>query len=440
MAPLRRFAGAPVAARHHDPRAAEALAHYAGAYFDDDSILVRPIEAYEGIERAVDTVARLAGGNLLVTGIAGSANASVAAPTDAADPADATDSHEPVFAFHTSGSTGSPSCVIYRKSTTRAHARAIAEALQLTADVTYVALPPPRFAYGLSIVNSHLEADVPVTFVDADWTLPGLTEVAASSEGDIALYALPQHTPLLVSSDIDPMRVTRLFIAGGRISQASVRRLAEHFPHLRLTNMYGQAEMGPRLSMWDGDPADFVEGSIGSPLAGVRLRVEPAPDTPAARDAADAPVAPGTPGAPGRIVAASEYAMWHLLKAPYTHLTDGPGTGEIVTSDLASVTDDGTLRHAGRADHVLNVAGTKVDLRRLQEVVTAVAHPIIVRIGSKPSKVAGDDIPVVEIVPGPDTPEKTAPIRRALHDEFGRLASLFDITFVRQLSLKESGK
>lgn len=432
MTPSRRAAVAPVAARHHDLRAVEALARYAAAYFADQSIFVRPVEAYDGIARALDTVTAFTG-ELFVTdlsGTAGYATSDTVSGDDAADKSTdkSTDNDaenaQPVFAFHTSGSTGSPSCVIYRKSVTRAHARAIAEALELTPRVTYVALPPPRFAYGLSIVNSHLEADVPVTFVDADWTLPGLSAVAEATEGEIALYALPQHTPLLLSADIDPARVTRLFIAGGRISEGSVRRLADHFPNLRLTNMYGQAEMGPRLSVWDGDPADFVEGSIGSPLRGVRLRVEPASDA----------------AGPGRIVAASEYAMWRLLRAPYTELGDGPGTGEIVTSDLASVGPDGTLRHAGRADHVLNVAGTKVDLRRLQEVVTTAAKPVIVRIGSKPSKVAGDDIPVVEIVPGADTPQKTAPIRRALHEEFGRLASIFDIVFVRQLSLKESGK
>lgn len=428
MTPSRRAAVAPVAARHHDPRAVEALARYAAAYFADESIFVRPVEAYDGIDRALDTVAGFTG-ELFVTDLAGAAEHATSRTVSG----DGRSDHDaqPVFAFHTSGSTGSPSCVIYRKSVSRAHARAIAEALELTSRVTYVALPPPRFAYGLSIVNSHLEADVPVTFVDADWTLPGLTAVAEATEGEIALYALPQHTPLLVSADIDPARVTRLFIAGGRISEGSVRRLAEHFPNLRLTNMYGQAEMGPRLSIWDGDPADFVEGSIGSPLRGVNLRVEPASNGTDGTDSTDST---------GRIVAASEYAMWRLLRAPYTDLTDGPGTGEIVTSDLASVTSDGTLRHAGRADHVLNVAGTKVDLRRLQEVVTEAAKPVIVRIGSKPSKVAGDDIPVVEIVPGPETPEKTAPIRRALHEEFGRLASLFDIVFVRQLSLKESGK
>lgn len=445
MTPSRRAAATPVAARHHDRTAAEALAHYADAYAADESILVRPVESYDGIELAARAVAALAGGSLLVTDLAGE-HSHAAAGNDDHLAERTTGPADPLLAFHTSGSTGSPSCVIYRKETARAHARAIAASLGLTPEITYVALPPPRFAYGLSIVNSHLEADVPVTFVDPEWTLPGLTEVADSTDGDIALYALPQHTPLLLSGAVDPARVSRLFIAGGRISQASVRRLAEHFPRLRLTNMYGQAEMGPRLSMWDGDPAEFVEGNIGTPLPGVRLRVMPDETAVVADDAATPDAtpahaqAPAHAQSPGRIAASSEFAMWKLLKAPYTELLDGPGEGEIVTNDLAAEGRDGTLRHAGRADHVLNVAGTKVDLRRLQEIVTEAADPLIVRIGSKPSKVAGDDVPVIEIVPGPRTPARTGPIRRALHTEFGRLAGLFDIVFVQQLSLKESGK
>ncbi len=432
MPASHREAVTTAVATHVSHAAAQALAQYAESYTSPDSILVRPIEAYEGIERTVDQVAALAGGSLVVTDLAGPARRAVVPARTGESYIDTNEGGgEPLLAFHTSGSTGSPSCVIYRKSTARAHARAIARSLQLDAAVTYVALPPPRFAYGLSIVDSHLEAGVPVTFTDAGWTLPGLTEVAAASAGDIAIYALPQHTPLLLSAAIDPQRVTRLFIAGGRISGASVRRLAEAFPRLRLSNMYGQAEMGPRLSMWDGDPAAFVEGDIGSPLPGVRLRVQPAGD-------GDATGPDGA--APGRIVAASEYAMAFELRAPYAEVKPGPGTGEIITSDLATLSPEGTLRHAGRADHVLNVAGTKVDLRRLSEIVTEAADPLIVRIGSRPSAVAGDDIPVIEIVPGPGTPARTGPIRRALHNEFGRLAGLFDINYVRELSVKESGK
>lgn len=420
---------------HTDTNVSAALASYAAAYRDSSSVLVRPTQPYEGLSQVIRLLTDHSTRPLVVTDLAGHTwTHQPAVPGVGNDPTLDFLSGQPLLVFHTSGSTGSPSSVVYRKEIAQAHARAIVTSLKLDnpacrdREAAFVALPPPRFAYGLSIVNSHLEADVPVTFTDAEWQLPGLARVAADTDRDLAVYALPQHTPLLLSADIDPQRLVRIYLAGGRISAGSVTRLAERFPRLELVNMYGQAERGPRLSMWRGAPADFVEGTIGRPLPGVTLRVEP--------------IEPGDDVivTPGRIVAASPYSMSAHVAAPYTQVTPGPGAGEVVTTDLATVTDDGTLRHAGRADHVLNVAGTKVDLRRVQQIVTEAASPIVVKVDSKAGTVSGDSRPVIEIVPGPDSPTRTGPIRRALDAEFGRLAGLFDIQFVRELTLKESGK
>lgn len=407
-----QITGVPV--RHTDGGVSIALDQYTRAYTNGRSVLVRPMETYDGWTRVLAAVTARSGPPVFVTDLAGRQD-TVCGEADGLA--------APLYAFHTSGSTGSPSAVVYAKSVVARHARAIAESLRLDAGITYVALPPPRFAYGLSVVNSHIESGVPVTFTDATWTLPGLTRIADETEGDIALYALPQHVPALLSARIDPQRLVRLIIAGGRISAAGVSKVAERFPRLRLTNMYGQAEMGPRLSMWDGDPAQFVEGMIGRALPGVTLRVEA-----------------GSAGGAGRLMAASPYAMDHILRAPYTTPRPGPGAGEIATGDLAFTDEDGTLRHAGRADHVLNVAGTKVDLARLHQIVTEVARPLAVKVHSKTAAHSGDVRPVVEIVPGPDTPERTGPVRKSLAAEFGRLAGLFDITYVQELTLKESGK
>lgn len=405
--------GGPV--RHTDGGVSAALSQYTRAYTNGRSVLIRPMETYDGWSRVVAAVAARSGSPVFVTDLAGVQD-TLCGEADGLG--------QPLYAFHTSGSTGSPSAVVYAKSVVRRHARAIAESLRLHTSITYVALPPPRFAYGLSVVNSHIESGVPVTFTDATWTLPGLTQVADEDGGDIALYALPQHIPALLSAQIDPQRLVRLVIAGGRISAAAVSRVAQRFPRLRLTNMYGQAEMGPRLSMWDGDPADFEEGMIGRALPGVTLRVE----------------AGSTESGVGRLMAASPYAMDYILRAPYTTRRPGPGAGEIATGDLASAAEDGTLRHAGRADHVLNVAGTKVDLARLHQIVTEVARPLAVKVHSRSATHSGDARPVVEIVPGPDTPERTGPVRKSLAAEFGRLAGLFEITYVRELTLQESGK
>lgn len=405
--------------RHTDPAIAAALDAYVEAFRAGHSILVRPKADFDGLAQVVESVEQLAGATVFVTDLEGSPGHRNAA-------AGSTDLDRAVFAYHTSGSTGSPKCVIYRHDQVISHAGAVTQALGLGEDVQYAALPPMRFAYGLSIVNSHLLAGVPVTFADAEWGLPGLETLTSAHDRPLALYALPQHTPLLLASSLPADRLARLFIAGGRLSGACASALAKRFPGMRLTNMYGQAEMGPRLAVWDGDPAEFVEGTIGRPLRGVDLHI-------AATDAD----APGS----GELLARSDHAMTYCLRAPYTRVEQFRGREQPVrTGDLGTRLPDGTLRHDGRADHVVNVAGTKVDMRRLVSIVQEVAHPLLINVGSRPTRVGGDVVPVVELVPDGPAPGSTAPIRRALHGEFGSLAALFDIRYVDRLTLKESGK
>ncbi len=410
--------------RHEDATVQAHIDAYVAATGRGESMLVRPLETFDGLERVAAAVAAASPAPLLVTDLAATSRTrtDVGGGGLSDSDSDSEPSDEPLLAYPTSGSTGSPKCVVYRRSAVLEHARTVADVLGLTTDNTYVALPPIRFAYGLSILNSHLYADVPVTFCGTQWGLPGLAAALTAGDGPVALYLLPQHVPLVLAANLDPHRLVRVFVAGGRISGPSVAALAQRFPRMRLMNMYGQAEMGPRLATWDGDPADFVEGTIGRPLPGVDLRVE-------AHD-----------GRPGPLWARSDYAMWACLRAPYTRIEPGPGAEQIRTGDLAVCTTGGLLRHEGRADHILNVAGTKVDARALTRLVQDAFAPLVVRLDQRPSAVAGDVVPVIEVVPGAGPPPTRGAIRRALSVEFGSLATLFDVRIVDRLTVKESGK
>ena len=412
--------------RHAEPSATEALSVFFAALDAGESVLIRPKLAFDGLDRVIHLLTRRASGRLLVTDLESTGD--VVASPDASWADSFGPTHEPLLAYHTSGSTGSPKCVIYRHEQVRSHAAAVADALHLDVDHTFVALPPVRFAYGLSIATSHHLAGIPVTFADADWGLPGLAQVSAEDGHPLAIYALPQHTPLLLACALPGDRLARLFIAGGRLSGAAATALSRRFPAMRLTNMYGQAEMGPRLAVWDGSPAHFTEGAIGQPIPGVTLDVGPQ------RVGTD----DGT--VVGPLLASSDHAMTWYLRAPYERLEEFGGRHELQpTGDLGSRLPTGEFRHEGRADHIINVAGTKVDVRRIVAIVHAVARPLLVGVGSRPTR-AGDSVPVIELVPDGPTPRATAPIRRALHTEFGNLATLFDLRYVDRLTPKESGK
>lgn len=388
---------------------AAALDTYLAAVASGCSTLVRPATAYDGLERVVAHVARASSQPLVVTDLAGPPQ-----PVEPVAPAEGEiPSGEPLLAFHTSGSTGRPKCVVYRRSVVDAHARVIAERLRLGEDgLTWVALPPPGFAYGLSIVHSHAVTGVPVSFLDAEWGLPELPREADA----LAVYLLPQHVPVLLSADLPTSALRRVLVAGGRLSGTGARAIAERFPHVELTNMYGQAELGPRLTTWSGPTAEFVEGTIGTPLPGVDLQVRG-----------------------GEFHARTPYAMSAYVPAPYDEVRPGPCTEFVATRDRGVDLGDGTLRHEGRADHVLNVAGTKIDVQVVRGLIEGAFAPIVVRVDARPARVGGDVVPVIQIVPGEESVAKGA-VRRVLHTEIGSVAALCDIRIVDRLEVGESGK
>ena len=236
---------------------------------------------------------------------------------------------------------------------------------------------------------------------------------------------LPQHTPLILSAGLKPDSVARLIVAGGRLSAASAESLADAFPDALLANMYGQAEMGPRLSMWSGPLATFQEGNIGYPIPGVELKLAGDPQDPHPRE----------------ILARSEFAMRYMLKYPYEEVESGPAAGEFIrTGDLGTILDNGEIICHGRADRWLNVAGSRIDLQAIERLIDTHFHPLVVKAAGQPARVTGDSIVMVEMVEGGQPIGNLADVRKLLHGELGSLASMVRLRVVDHLSLRESGK
>lgn len=408
---------AAIVIRHQDALAQQGIDEYLAAVSDGKSVLVRPQESLAWLDRIAARFRSLSNRPTLITDLAGM--------SVLMDPESGSARDEAILGFHTSGSTGSPKCVIYERKTVNRHAAAIASALNLNKTHRFLALPPIRYAYGLSILHSHHLADVPVTFVNVLGGLSDLGVATTAKAGNLAIYLLPQHTPLLLSADLPPHSVARLIVAGGRLSAASAESLSEAFPNATLDNMYGQAEMGPRLSMWSGPLAEFREGNIGWPIPGVDLRLAGDPTDPQPRE----------------ILARSEYSMRFWMKSPYEEVRDGPGPDEFIgTGDLGTQLDSGEIIHHGRADRWLNVAGTRVDLATIERLIDSHYHPLLVKASGEPARVSGDSVIVVQIVEGSDQIGDLAAVHRLLHQELGGLASMVRVRVVEQLSVSDSGK
>jgi acyl-coenzyme A synthetase/AMP-(fatty) acid ligase len=400
---------------HPDPVVRDALREHVGRWAEGWSVLVSPPTAYDGLARVRDHVVASSAAPVLVTGLDGRRE-------EHAGEGDG----EPVLGFHTSGSTGSPKCVVYAATTNRAHAEMVARSLALDESRTSLALPPSQFAYGLSILHSHAVAGAPVHVVPTGPTPAPLAEALAAHPATDTVYLLPQQVTLLLAAADAARALRRVVVAGGRLSHLAASALAARWPDLELVVMYGQAELGPRLATWRGPVAEHLEGLVGQPVEGVRLAL-------------------GDPDAEGRteLLAATPYAMRELWRAPYAEPEAGPAAGALVhTGDHARLTGRGWV-HVGRTLAFANVAGTRVDLARLQECVEAAVPTVAVRLGTRRSRVTGDDVVVVQVVPEGGTAGATwtaTDLRCRLSEDLGGLAALLDLRVVDHLEVAESGK
>lgn len=388
------------------------MAAYLEALGEHSSVLVRPRNGYPGFADALAQAAELAGGRLVVTDLE--------SDVTVVDSGRDVPASEPILGYHSSGSTGLPKCVVYRHDVVRDHARLIASSLALTADSRYASLTPPNFAYGLSILNSHQLAGVPVSWAAR---ASELEDAYAGTDEPLTLYLLPQQASLLAAVE-GRLPLERVITAGGRVSQPTVQSLLARYPHLRLTAMFGQAELGPRLALWDGPLRDFHPGTLGDPIGDVRFRL-------------------ADPDSDGRtqLLVNTPHAMSWTIPAPYDRVLPGPAADdEVATGDYAELLPSGHYLHTGRREDLANVAGTKVLLADLARSVEDALPLAALRVTKRKARLSGDDVPVVEVIPRAGATFTAADIRRALHATWGPLVALLDVRIVDQLSISEAGK
>ena len=330
--------------------------------------------------------------------------------------------------FESSGTTGDPKLVRYRKQVIRDCAAAIGEVLALDSARHYVSLANPRFAYGLSIVHSHLLASVPVRLESVPTSLDAWARFRETLQPDSAVYLAPHHSFLLAQ---DPSwrfdaRIELIF-AGGAVRQSMVDQLEVCFPRATITNMYGQAELGPRITTGRSAIAEFREGNVGRPLPGVRVRATPSA---------------GTSGSHGEIAVSSPYRMESYVTATGEPRTASAPPEWWPTGDVGTTAPNGDILITGRAASDVNFLGTRIELDQLRSIVRGVEGVLDVRVSAVPHAAFGQCPLIRVLVPSrsgiQDATERA--VRIALSDNIGKAAAAVVVELVDLGSLPESGK
>lgn len=267
----------------------------------------------------------------------------------------------------TSGTLGSPRTARLSRSGLSANARAAAAALRIAPSDVAAGHLRLSYAFGLSMLLSHLAAGAAVAMTEQGMMGRGLWEMMRR-EGCTTLPCVPAQAAMLCR--LDPGRLT--LPALRRIVQAGGRAAPDHLARLHgfcagqgggqndgLFVMYGQTEAGPRIAVLPPEEFPQRPGSVGRAIDGCRLAV-------AGPDGAPLPA-----GTAGQVVVHGPGVMMGYA-AGRGDLADGDRLGgRLETGDRGHLDADGFLHLAGREGRIAKPCGHRIDLDELEGLALA---------------------------------------------------------------------
>jgi long-chain acyl-CoA synthetase len=260
----------------------------------------------------------------------------------------------------TSGSTGTPRGIATPSAALMADDDALTASMGLLATDRFLATIPFSHSYGLS--SLALPALVRGTLLVIPEEASVCDPFATAARLGATFYpAVPAYLDALVRMSGPPPRpdCLRLVItAGAPLAAATSARFRERFG-VPVHVFYGSSECGGICYDREGGAAE--RGTVGSPVAGVRITLEPVASQ------------GGAPGAGcceecGIVTVESPAVSLGYLPEPDERL----GGGRFRAGDLASWRD-GELALRGRLDDVVNIKGKKVDPREVEGVLAQLA-------------------------------------------------------------------
>jgi long-chain acyl-CoA synthetase len=269
----------------------------------------------------------------------------------------------PALILYTSGTTGAPKGVTLSHGNLLANAQAVVDYLALGAGDSVLGLLPFYYAYGASVLHTHLLAGARMVLAP-NLLFPHLLMELVARERITGLSGVPSTFALLLDrvelSGYDLSSLRYLTQAGGAMSQVLTRRLRAALPGPKLFVMYGQTEATSRLTWLPPERLDDKPGSVGIPLDGVSLRV--------LREDGDEVSA----GVEGEVHVRGPNVMqgyWNAPEATAAVLRDG----WLRTGDVGRLDTDGFLYLAGRRSDMIKTGAHRVHPSDIEEVIAEVA-------------------------------------------------------------------
>ncbi len=262
----------------------------------------------------------------------------------------------------TSGSTGNPRVARLSARAVASNAHAIAEALRIGPGARAIASLPLPYAYGLSVLTSHLAAGAAFVLTPASPVERGFWAAMAEA-GVTSMAGVPATWGIVAGRllGLAPSSLADLTVAGGRLPAEQVRRLHRWVADRggRFWVMYGQTEATARIAVLPPETLPERAGCAGRAIPGGTLLV----------DAGEGPAA--VPEVEGEIVYRGPNVMMGYAEGRADLARGDELGGELRTGDRGRLDAEGFLTVTGRAARMGKVFGMRFDLDEVEALAAA---------------------------------------------------------------------
>lgn len=314
----------------------------------------------------------------------------------------------------TSGSTGSSKLVRLSYAGLAANATSIVAYLGLRASDRAITTLPLAYSFGMSILNSHLEAGASMVLTDESMVGRGFWELA-QAQGITSISGVPATFEMLRRISLERLGLDRLRMltqAGGRLRDALIEEFLNASDQLGLEFfvMYGQTEASPRISYVPSGQLRSKIGSIGIAIPGGTLDLD---------------------ASTGELIFTGQNVMLGYAMQREDLATGDEVSGVLHTGDLARRDEDGYYYITGRAKRFVKISGNRVNLDEVESMLAGELGRAVACSGSD------DDL--VVFVPGQADVDQSA-VRQLIQQRYKLFPGHVRVKSLVALPLLGNGK
>lgn len=336
---------------------------------------------------------------------------------------------QPAAILYTSGTTGAPRGVTLSHRNLVTNTRAILAYLPLDEHDIGGCVLPFYYAYGNSVLHTHLTAGAALV-LENSLTYPQLVLETLVRERVTGLFGVPSTFALLLQrvdfAAYDLTALRHVTQAGGAMPPALASRLAAALPGAEIYLMYGQTEATARITWLPPGRRADKPGSVGIAVAGLELQI---------RDEHDQPVPPGTPG---EVCVRGDSVMlgyWHDGTATARVLRDG----WLHTGDVGTLDADGFLTLTGRRSDFIKTGAHRVSPVEIEQVIAELPGVVECAVAGVTDETLGETIKAF-VVLAPDATLDERRVQAHCRAELATYKVPKAVAFVSELPKTGSGK